>query len=78
MTGNELVGDLTGSLLVEVGDNDMRAELRQEACGRAANAARSAGDHSYSPRKLAPRRSLRELVPLQGPILDGESLCLGK
>src|SRR4029079_4793870 len=29
VTVNELVGDLTGSLLVAVGDNDMRAELRQ-------------------------------------------------
>jgi hypothetical protein len=65
-------------LLVEVGDNDMRAELRQKTYGRAANAARSAGDHGYSPRKLALRRSLLELVPLQGPILDGERLCLGK
>ena len=46
---DELVGHLTGSLDVQVGDDDVGATLGEHARGGAADAARASGDHRDRP-----------------------------
>ena len=76
--GDDLLGHGGGALDVQVGHGHVRPELRQAARRRAADAAAAAGDHGDPPRELAPRRRLRELVPLERPVLDGERLGLAE
>ncbi len=75
---DELLGDLLGALDVQVGDDDVRAALGEQARGRAADAARAAGDQRDPAGELAARRRLRELVALERPVLDRERLGLAE
>ena len=63
---------------VEIGDDDVRAELGEHPSGRAADPARAAGDESDTARQLPRRWKLRELVALEGPVLDGKGLRLAQ
>src|SRR6266852_2133039 len=74
--GRQLLRDLLDALDVAIGDNDVRAAGSKHACGRAADAARTAGDQRDAARELPPWRCLRKLVSLERPVLDRERLAL--
>ena len=61
-----------------IGDDDVRAARSEQARGRAADAARAAGDQRDAAGELAARRGLRELVALERPVLDRERLALAE
>jgi hypothetical protein len=75
---DEAVGDLARAVEVQVGDDDVRAALGEEPRGRAADPARPAGDERDAAAELAARRRVRQLVPLERPVLDRERLGLAE
>ena len=64
--GHELVCHLLRAVGVQVGDDDVRSALGEHARGRAADAARAAGDERDLPAQLALRRRLGQLEALGG------------
>ena len=76
--GDDLLGHLLGAVDVAIGDDDVRAARGEQARGRAADAARAAGDERDPAGELAARRRLRELVALERPVLDRERLALAR
>ena len=74
----DLLGDLCRAVGVEVGDDDVGAARREHPGRGTADPARAAGDHRDTAGELAARRRLRELVPLERPVLDRERLALAQ
>ena len=66
------------SVGVAVGDDDVSAASGEQARGGASDAARATGDQRDPAGELAARRRLRELVPLERPVLDRERLALAQ
>ena len=78
MRCDELVGARSSSVGVQVGDDDMRASRCQRTRRRPADPAGCAGHERDPARQLSARRSLRELVALERPVLDRERLALAE